>query len=179
MEQQMELIRKLMYEAIVGQLNTPYPSLGYYGEPKRGNSPRKASGNLIKSLVVKWEVDFNADPSAPEPLLVVEMDDYYYWVDQGRKPSFKYPPLKDIEKWTRQKPLGRFRDKKGRFIDNESRTFLVARSIKEKGFQGINFLSKAEAEVTNQLVNLGEEAAAQFFTKLIDDGLVVALSKQK
>lgn len=176
MEQQMEMIRKLLYTAIVKQLNTPYPAQGYYGDTKRGNSPRKASGSLIKSLNVRWEVDFNADPSQPEPLLVVEMDDYWYWVDQGRKPSLKYPPLSAIAKWTRQKPLPRFRDKKGRFIDNESRTFLTAKSIKEKGFKGINFITKAENEVINELVNLGEEAAALFFTKLIEDGLVVAKS---
>lgn len=176
MEQQMELIRKLMYEAIIAELNTPYPAMGYYGDIKRGNSPRKASGNLIKSVNVKWEVDFNADPNTPEPLLVVEMDDYYYWVDQGRKPSLKYPPLSAIAKWTRQKPLPRFRDKKGRFVDNETRTFLTARSIKEKGFKGINFISKAEKAVENELVRLGEQAAAAFFTNLVEQGLVVGQS---
>jgi len=172
----MALIKNLMYKAIVAELNVPYPAKGYYGEIKRGTSPRKASGNLIKSVDVKWEVDFSSDPNSPEPLLVVEMDDYYYWVDQGRKPSLKYPPLSAIEKWTKQKPLPRFRDKKGRFINNETRTFLTARSIKEKGFQGINFITKAENAVINELVNLGEQAAAAFFTKLIDEGLVVGKS---
>lgn len=172
----MELIRKLFYDAIVSELNTPYQSRGYYGETKRGLSPRRASGNLIKSLVVKWEVDFSSDPNSPEPLLVAEMDDYYYFIDQGRKPSLKYPPLAAIEKWTKQKPLPRFRDKKGRFVDNKTRTYLTARSIKEKGFQGINFLTKAENKVINQLIELGEEAASAFFLKMIEDGLVIGKS---
>lgn len=174
----MELIRTLMYDAIVQQLNVPYPARGYNGQAKQGVSPRKASGNLIDSLEVKWVDDFSSDPNAPEPLLVAEMDEYYYFVDQGRKPSLKYPPLASIERWTKIKPLPRFRDKRGRFITNKTRTFLAARSIKEKGYKGINFLTKAENQVIRQLVDAGELLAAAFFEEAINKGLITARAKQ-
>ena len=48
----------------------------------------------------------------------------------------------------------RFRDKKGRFIDNESRTFLVARSIKEYGYAGINFIENAAKETAKDVEEL-------------------------
>lgn len=167
----MNRMADLLKQAIVDQLNIPYPSQGYYGETKKGFSARQTRNkSLIKSLTVKWEDNVDAG----QPLLVVEMNDYYYWVDQGRKPSFKYPPLDEIRAWTIAKPLPQFRDKKGRFISNKTRTFLTARSIKEYGFKGINFLSKAENQVMSQLEELGEEAMLQYFEKLIDDGLIIS-----
>lgn len=179
MEREMELIRKLFYDAIAKQLNTPYPSMSYFGQRKRGNSPRKASGKLLRSLEVKWEEDFNADPNAPEPLLVAELDDYYWYIDQGRRPSLQYPPLDAIKKWVKAKPIY-FRNSKGRFTKgtDDQKTFLIARSIKERGFKGINFLTKAENEVMEQLQELGENAALAFFEEVINKGLVTAKAKQ-
>jgi len=171
--EQMEQMRKLLYDAIVKQLNTPYPARGYFGERKRGNSPRKASGSLLRGLSVEWAVDFEEG----DPLLVVSFDTnpefLAQMIDQGRKPSFSYPPLEAIKKWIRVKPIY-WRDERGRFkkATLESKAFLIARSIKEKGFAGINFLTKAEQQVIDQLVELGEEAAAQYFENLIDEGLV-------
>ena len=88
--------------------------------------------------------------------------------------SISYPPLEAIKKWIRVKPIF-FRDEKGRFTRGSlnSKAFLIARSIKEKGYKGINFLTKAENEVINQLVELGEEASAVYFQALLDEGLVI------
>lgn len=169
-------ISELLVKALKDELNVSYPSQGYYGENKKGNSPRKTRFNnaLQKSIEVEWVTDFEQG----DPLLVVKMEDYYYYVDQGRKPSSKYPPLDSIRRWIRQKPL-LWRDEKGRFSRQsvDSKAFLVARSIKEKGYKGINFITKAEDKVLNKLVELGELAAAEFFEKKINDGLVVYQQK--
>jgi hypothetical protein len=61
------------------------------------------------------------------------------------KSPFKYttkqPPSGIIEKWIKKKGL-KGRDKKGRFITHKSLSFLIARSIKKKGIQGISFFQK-------------------------------------
>jgi hypothetical protein len=169
----MEQMRVLLYEAIKKQLNTPYQAAGYYGEIKKGRSPRKATGKLVNSLKVEWVVDFEQG----DPLLQVTFDTNPSFlsemIDTGRKPSLSYPPLSAIKRWIVQKPV-LWRDKKGRFKRQslDSKAFLIARSIKEKGYRGINFMTKAEESVVAQLTELGEEAAAQYFQKLIDDGLV-------
>jgi isocitrate dehydrogenase len=96
-------------------------------------------------------------------------------IDQGRKPSFRYPPLQEIEKWIKVKPI-RFRNERGQFVKQpslRSMAFLIARSIKEKGYSGINFLTKAEDEVINKLEELGEQAAQQYFQNLIEEGLII------
>lgn len=171
----MEQMRVLLYNALRKQLLTPYRSKAYNGELKRGTSPRKATGKLLNSLSVEWETDFEQG----DPLLVVSFDTDPEFlpemIDQGRKPSLRYPPLNEIEKWIRVKPI-RFRDDRGRFVKQpsiKSMRFLIARSIKEKGYAGINFLTKAEDEVINKLEELGEQAAQQYFQNLIEEGLII------
>jgi hypothetical protein len=173
-ENAMEQMRVLLYEAILEQLNTPYRSQGYFGGFKKGNSPRKASGSLIRGLRVNWVVDFEqGDPMLEVSFEGVTPDFLPDIIDQGRRPSLSYPPLEAIKKWIRIKPVY-WRDERGRFkaTTPDTKAFLIARSIKEKGFKGINFLTKAENKVVNQLTELGEEAAAQYFQGLINDGLV-------
>lgn len=174
--QEMEQMRELLYNAIKQQLQTPYQPQGYFGEAKKGFNRKGsvATGALLRDLTVEWKVEpeqgeFMLEVSFP----TVQPDFLPEIIDQGRKPSFKYPPLSAIENWVRVKPVF-FRDQSGRFTKGtlKQRAFLVARSIKEKGFKGRNFLTKAEDQVINQLTELGEEAMAQYFQNLIDEGLI-------
>lgn len=167
----MKLIRELFEDAIITELNTPYLSRTYDGIPKRGISPRRASGSLIKSLKVEWTKDFESG----DPLLIAsfdtEFEDLYEVIDQGRRPSLKYPPLKAIENWIKIKPI-RFQN-----ITLKSITFLIARSIKEKGFGGINFVIKAEDKVLKDLETLAEDAALDYISNVIDEGLINVISR--
>lgn len=175
-EAEMEQMRVLLYNAIRQQLQTPYQPQGYYGAPKIGFNRRGsvATGALLRDLTVEWvtepeQGEFMLQVSFPN----VEPDFLPQIIDEGRKPSFKYPPLASIEAWVRVKPV-MFRDQGGRFTKGtvKQRAFLIARSIKEKGFKGRNFLTKAEDQVINQLTELGEQAMANYFQGLIDNGLV-------
>lgn len=173
---EMEQMRELLYNAIRQQLQTPYQPQGYYGKPKTAFNRRGsvATGALLRDLTVEWKVEpeqgqFMLEVSFPN----VEPDFLPEIIDQGRKPSFKYPPLAAIEQWVRVKPVF-FRDKSGKFSRGtlKQRAFLVARSIKEEGFKGRNFLTKAEDQVINQLTELGETAMATYFQDMIDEGLI-------
>jgi hypothetical protein len=53
----------------------------------------------------------------------------------------KQPPSGILDKWSVRKGIAP-RDKKGRFIKRKSLIFLIARSIKSKGIQGISFFQK-------------------------------------
>ena len=94
-------------------------------------------------------------------------------IDQGRRPSTSYPPLDAIKRWIKIKPVY-WRNERGRFTraSENTKAFLIARSIKEKGYKGINFFQKAENQVIDQLILTGEEAAAAYFQYLIDAQLV-------
>lgn len=92
------------------------------------------------TITKKGEVDFLADDSAT-------------FVESGRKPNSRFPPPTVIADWAKVKGIQRFRDKKGRYISNKSRTFLLSRSIAENGIKPFPFYTDA---VEQSLALLGE-----------------------
>ena len=68
------------------------------------------------------------------------------------------PPPGAIAKWAKEKGIPRFRDKKGRYISNDSRTFLLSRAISIKGIRPYPFFTDALEQATQQLYNDLEDA---------------------
>ena len=106
---------------------------------------RVSSGNLLNSLLYKIKVrygkptiDFTVKGQAGQYADVIEF---------GRKPNSKMPPVAAIEKWIRMKPL-KLRNRQGEFIKStesaiKSAAYNIARSIGEKGIEGINYYGEA------------------------------------
>ena len=57
------------------------------------------------------------------------------------KYTTKQPPSRVLDKWIVKKGIAP-RDEKGRFMSRKSISFLIARSIKRNGIQGISFFQK-------------------------------------
>lgn len=122
-------------------------------------SDKLASGSLYDSI----DYDLYSDNESIISLNF-RANNYYKWVDGGRRPGQPQPPMQDILKWiqsrrinpldvARRNKLGRFsrgfkfsqkRDKAGRFasgklIDQQTRlAWAIAKSIAKNGFKGIN-----------------------------------------
>ena len=106
---------------------------------------RVSSGTLLNSLIYKIKVrygkptiDFTVKGPAGQYADVIEF---------GRKPNSKMPPVSAIEKWIRMKPL-KLRNRQGEFIKStesaiKSAAYNIARSIGEKGIEGINYYGDA------------------------------------
>jgi len=79
------------------------------------------------------------------------------WVQRGRRafPNRGVNPegefVKSIAKWATTKGLPQFRDKKGRYISNNSRAYLIATSINRKGIKPFPFYTEAVIQATKQL----------------------------
>jgi hypothetical protein len=183
MEQQIQQqISQLLKKAIQEQILIPRPSLTYNGQEKPVNpiyqrplpSPRVNTGELVNSVEVYFESDFEDG----EANIVVDFGaaDYWEFVNYGRRPSIKYPPLSVIEAWASTKPLQRYRNSLGQFISNKSRAFLVARSIKEYGYYGINFLDKAYQKVQNQLIDEAQNLAVEYLLRKLEDSRIIVRS---
>jgi hypothetical protein len=107
---------------------------------------RVSSGNLLNSLVYKIKIrygkptiDFTVDNDAAGKYADV--------IEFGRKPGARMPPVAAIEKWIRMKPL-KLRNRQGEFIKStesaiKSAAYNIARSIGEKGIEGINYYGEA------------------------------------
>ena len=126
----------------------------------------RAKGNLQKAKGGKTNLEkslsFKVITSAEGFSVQFYMDSYGTFVDKGVsgtkvKRSFKdykgrtisspykyttkQPPSRVLDKWIVKKGIAP-RDEKGRFMSRKSISFLIARSIKRKGIQGISFFQK-------------------------------------
>ncbi len=124
----------------------------------KGNLQKAKGGgtNLEKSL------SFKVITSAEGFSVQFYMDSYGTFVDKGvsgtdvrrsfkdykgrritspYKYTTKQPPSRVLDKWIVKKGIAP-RDEKGRFMSRKSISFLIARSIKRKGIQGISFFQK-------------------------------------
>ena len=127
-----------------------------------------AAGTLYKSL----DYDVNKKTGQTQFFYAPEGE----FVESGRKKGARFPPPGAISKWASIKGIPRFRDKKGRYISNDSRTFLLSRSIVKKGIMPFPFytdaIKKAELEFTNDL----EDAIVEDMENTIDQSLAGSLS---
>jgi hypothetical protein len=111
-----------------------------------------AAGTLYNS--VSYNVNFSTG----------EIEFFYAqegeFVESGRKPG-RFPPPQAIERWAKIKGIPQFRDKKGRYISNDARTFLLSRSIAKKGIRPFPFFTDAIEQATQQLYNNLEDALVE------------------
>jgi len=126
----------------------------------------RAKGNLQKSkgggTNLEESISFKVITDADGFTVQFFMDSYGTFVDKGvsgteERRSFKdykgktisspykyttkQPPSRVLDKWIVKKGIAP-RDEKGRFMSRKSISFLIARSIKRKGIQGISFFQK-------------------------------------
>ena len=123
----------------------------------KGNLQKAGKGGNLKNSIT-FKVVTEADGFSVQ----FYMDSYGTFVDKGvsgtktkrtfkdyksktisspYKYTTKQPPSRVLDKWIVKKGIAP-RDEKGRFISRKSISFLIARSIKRNGIQGISFFQK-------------------------------------
>ena len=165
-----ELAKKYQPRAYNMNRNTP-------GVPKTiGQYPKNNTKRLSDSIGYEIrEVD-------GEEMGVIVMEDYYWYVDRGRKPSGeKRDPKKDnirttgyssgfrkaVDDWVKGK-IGTFPG-----LSFETTSFLVRRSIWMKGISGINFINNAIDNIIDEMVEKGEDEFVERFEEFVDEKLLV------
>jgi hypothetical protein len=180
-EQIKNLITELLKGSIQNELRKIIPSRGYDGrlKPITGSGFTKLSNRInTGTLYNSIDVFFQSDMADGDVELIVDFGvaEYGYWVDNGRRGRLqgaKYPPLAVIQQWARQRKVGQFRDKQGRFISNKSRDFLLQRSIGEYGIYKTDFVNKGVNNVLDNVIYYLGVYAQQFLTQLLEDKKVI------
>ncbi len=122
-----------------------------------------ASGDLIRSLDTRvLKTGFGTSYT-----LKILAEEYLKYVESGRKPNSKAPPIEPIKKWTRDKGIP------------EALAYPIAKSIGIKGIKPVDVIEKAFDTVTRSIeYRRLEEGAADWVDDLISDRLK-GLSKNK
>ena len=99
-----------------------------------------ASYKLLNS--VETTVKRNDD----EFIVSINLEDYWYYVENGRGPG-KFPPIDKILEWIRVKPVIPYSDSRGRLPTEEQLAFLISRKIAEQGTEGKHILYETVDEL--------------------------------
>tara|TARA_R110000824_G_scaffold359795_4_gene547402 strand:+ start:1482 stop:1958 length:477 start_codon:yes stop_codon:yes gene_type:complete len=115
-----------------------------------------ASGDLIKSLKTRvFKTGFGTSYT-----LKVIAATYLKYVESGRKPGSKPPPIEPIKKWARQKGI------------DENLAFPIAKSIGEKGIKPLDVIDKAFSDVQKSIeYRRLEDGVSDWVDDLITDKL--------
>lgn len=123
-----------------------------------------ASGDLYNSIRYIVEENDNAYE------IDIELEDYWKYVNDGRKAGGKFPPINKIEEWIRKKPIIPYRGRSGKLPSIEQLTFLISRKIAKDGIAPSHFMDKAvevsmkdfEKDVQNALsADIGNELKSE------------------
>jgi hypothetical protein len=124
-----DIIRQSLYEK-------RYP----FGFSKnRGVGNKVASGTLARSVQVDVGKRKSSHGNYETYYFQVLMEQYYQWVQSGRRPGNKYVPIGSLMKWIKDRGL-KGRNKKGKFITDKSFAFAISRNINKFGIRPSNFL---------------------------------------
>jgi hypothetical protein len=163
----MEDLAASFQDAIKASLAKPYPFAPGYNKQRSPFGVRnmtKQTGALYNSIKVEY------DSSSDE--IVVEMQDYWEYVNDGRKPG-KYVPIKPLMAWIRTKGFNKSKTT-GRFqkFNIKGMAFAVSKNIKKYGIAPTNFYDDAfnifEKKFEEEMVQALEIDINDFFSKVVE-----------
>lgn len=117
-----------------------------------------ASYKLLNS--VETTVRRNDD----EFVVTIHLEDYWYYVENGRGPG-KFPPIDKILEWVRIKPVIPYSDNRGRLPTEEQLAFLIARKIANEGTEGRKVLFETVDELNRHYLQLLQKALDDDFAR--------------
>lgn len=121
------------------------------------NANKSVTGGLVSSI----SYTINSQGK-----IVYSYDEAGKYVRQGRRKGSRFPPTAPILAWIKDRGL-KGRDKKGRYITNESLAFLIRRSISKNGIPPFDFLGMALRKTRDQLKAIRKAAAKALKKRLI------------
>lgn len=99
-----------------------------------------------------------------EFVVTIHLEDYWYYVENGRGPG-KFPPIDKILEWIRIKPVIPYTDSRGRLPTEEQLAFLIARKIAEQGTEGRKVLYETVEELNRYYLPLLQKALDDDFAR--------------
>jgi hypothetical protein len=90
------------------------------------------------------------------PTLTILMPSYAPFVENGRAPNSKQPPISAISKWIKQKGIEVYKTKLGKPMSLQSQSFIIARSIARNGIKPRPFMHFINENTGIMMQQLGD-----------------------
>jgi len=128
-----------------------------------GTEIKKRYGTNVSKTTIKDEreklfesVDFDIDFDGIYYSVSLFLNKYWYYVEYGRK-SGKRPPVAEIERWIKIKPIVREK-RNGKLPTEKSLAYIIARSIGKKGTKPQMTLTKTNDALYTEMKDSIKEA---------------------
>ena len=96
--------------------------------------------------------------------VVINLEPYWYYVENGRKAG-RFPPIDKILEWVRVKPVIPYTDSRGRLPTEEQLAFLIARKIAEQGTEPKHILYETVDELNRYYLPKLQQALDRDFAR--------------
>lgn len=96
--------------------------------------------------------------------VTINLEDYWYYVENGRKAG-RFPPIDKILEWIRVKPVIPYTDSRGRLPTEEQLAFLIARKIANEGTEGRKVLFETVDELNRHYLPILQKALDDDFAR--------------
>lgn len=104
-----------------------------------------ATGELVNSVQANVSINENTHQ------VVLTLEEYWKYIEYGRKPG-KFPPPDKILSWVRSKPILPV-ENSGRIPTEKQLSFLIGRKISEKGIEARPILENTISDLYDQFIN--------------------------
>lgn len=118
---------------------------------KLSDGNKNASGALYNNITYEIIEDTNRID------VVLTLEDYWKYVEDGRKPG-KFPPLNKIEEWIEIKPIEPYPLSNGKLPTPKLLAFLIGRKIATEGIEPTHYLVESIEELNNKYEDLLSKA---------------------
>lgn len=129
---------------------------------KLANYDAIATSELINSVQYIYEQNGNSYSVS------LSLKEYWKYVEYGRRPG-KFPPPSAIRKWIEVKPVIPRPLKNGKLPTLNQLTYLISRSIAEKGIRPKNILEKTLEEINKEYEDKISEALSLDLSNSLDE----------
>lgn len=123
---------------------------------------KRATGDLINSI------DYEVLQVANGLVLNILSAEYFKFVDEGRRPGAKMPPIRAIIPWVQAKGIT-FLNKKGVKISTESTAFLIAKNISKNGIKPLGIKRKVVNDILNNKAKYIEQGITIDINKYVNE----------
>lgn len=126
---------KLIFERTLQALDDYGQEVKQLYQARLMSDGKKATGNLINNI----NVLIANSPMGLEYEVFLQLEDYYRYVEKGRKKG-KFPPVDKILEWISVKPVVKRPMKNGKLPTDQQLSFLIGRKIARDGIKEGNQL---------------------------------------